>query len=138
MSTEYNHNISLLVPESQWTTAGALIAVISQQQADLGQFGSAKFAPDYDACNAQAKPSHIQALMAAKAGQYIPERPQFDTDETIDMPAVLALIAGAQVVTSIPEGGITPTPGAVIIGVDIDAQTLAAACGLKAAASIEN
>jgi hypothetical protein len=95
------------------------------------QFGNAKFQPDYDACNAQAKLPHVQVLQAAAAGQFVPERPTWDTEEAIDMEAVQVLISTMQVVTSIPGGGIVPTPGSVIIGVDIDAKTLAAACGLN-------
>jgi hypothetical protein len=130
MSTEYSHNISMLVPEAQWAAAGAVIAIISGQQSDLLQFGSAKFLPDFDACNAQAKASHVAVLQAAAAGQFVPQRPEWDTDEQIDMQAVQDLISTMQCITTIPEDGISPSPGAVIIGLDIDASTLAAACGL--------
>ncbi|MFS6599871.1 hypothetical protein WHK02_14575, partial [Staphylococcus aureus] len=129
---EYTRNISLLVPEIHWQTAGSLIAVISGQHADLQQFGSTKFLPEYDACNAQAKSTHVQALIAAKAGLYVPSRPEFDrVNQQIDMPAVLTLIAEAQVITEIPDTGITPVPGALILGINIDAVSLAAACGLS-------
>jgi hypothetical protein len=99
------------------------------------QFGNAKFQPDFDACNAQAKTSHIQALQAVAAGQLKLSRPSWDTEETIDMDAVQALIDTLQVVTVIPEGGIKPELDAVIIGVDIDAKTLANACGIEAVVS---
>lgn len=131
MTTEYKHTISLLVPESLWPTAGALVACISGNQADLTQFSSIKFLPDFDVCNAQSKPHHVQALLAAAAGQYTPSRPAFDTAEEIDMVAVQATIDTMQVVTVLPaEGLITATPGTLIVGIDIDAAALAAACGL--------
>lgn len=132
--TDYAHNISLLAPEALWPVAGALIACISGEQADLTQFRSIKFLPDYDACNAQAKASHVQAVLAAAAGQFIPQRPAFDTDELIDMAAVLEMIDTMQIVTALPESGmITVLPGTLIVGIDIDAATLAAACGLERA-----
>lgn len=131
MTTEYAHNIALLVPEAHWASAGALIACISEEAADLMQFRTVKFGPDYDACNAQAKATHVAAVQAAIAGQFRPQRPAFDTAEEIDMAKLQAMIDGAQIVTSIPEEGITPVPGALIVGVDIDVRTLAAACGFE-------
>ena len=129
MSTEFNHNIAMLVPAALYSEAGAIIACISGQAVDLMQFGQAKYLPDYDACNAQAKESHAMALRAAGVGQLHPARPDFDIDEEIDMVAVQAAIDGAQYVFEIPEGGIVPVPGAIIVGLDIDAAALAAACG---------
>lgn len=132
--TDYNHNIALVAPEPLWPVAGALIACISGEQADLTQFRSIKFLPDYDACNAQAKASHVQAVLAAAAGQFIPQRPAFDTDELIDMAAVLEMIDTMQIVTALPqEGTITVLPGTLIVGIDIDAATMAQACGLERA-----
>ena len=121
----------MLVPAFLYSEAGVIIACISGQQSDLLQFGSAKFLPDFDACNAQAKESHAMALRAAAVGQLHPARPAFDTAEEIDMVAVQDAIDGAQYVFSIPESGIIPKPGAIIIGLDIDAATLASACGLS-------
>lgn len=126
--TAFTRTISMLVPESLWAAAGDLVAVISGQQADRNHFRAAVFSPNYAACNHAAKPEHVAALLAAKAGQYVPERPAFDADEQIDMAAILELVANAQVVTSI-EGSIPPA-GGVIMGVDVDAATLAGACGL--------
>jgi len=137
MTTEYNHNIAMLVPEDCWESAGALIACISGQQSDLTQFGNEKFIGGYDACNAQAKASHVQALQAAAAGLFIPERPAWDAEEAIDMVAVLDLIDTMQVVTELPEGGISIYPDTVIIGLNIDAKTLANACGLVSVTSDE-
>lgn len=127
--TDFNHNIAMLVPPEHYASAGALIACISENPNDLMQFGTPKFG-EYDACNAQAKASHVAAVQAAIAGQFNPTRPAFDTDEQIDMDAVNAMIDGAQIITSIPAGGIVPVPGALIVGVDITAADLAATCGL--------
>jgi hypothetical protein len=132
MTSEYTHTISMLAPESLWASAGALIACLSNNQADLGQFRAAKWQPDYDGCNNSSKAHHVQAVLAAAAGQYTPQRPAFDTQETIDMVAVLETIDTMQVITALPESGlITVVPGALIIGIDIDAAALAAACGLS-------
>lgn len=134
MTTEYKHTISILAPESLWPTAGALVACVTGEPSDLMQFGSIKFQPDYDACNAQAKAHHVAAVLAAAAGQYTPSRPAFDTAEEIDMAAVLEMLDTMQVVTALPESGtITVTPGTLIVGIDIDARALAQACGLESA-----
>ena len=133
MSTEFTHNISMLVPASLYSEAGAIIACISGQQSDMQQFSQTKYLPNYDACNVQAKESHAMALMAAAVDQLHPARPAFDTAEEIDMVAVQAAIDGAQYVFSIPEGGLTPKPGAIIIGLDIDVTALASACNLNRA-----
>lgn len=132
--TDYKHNIALLAPEALWSTAGALVACVTGEPSDLMQFGSIKFQPDYDACNAQAKDHHVQAVLAAAAGQYTPSRPAFDTAEEIDMVAVLEMIDTMQVVTALPqEGTLTAIPGTLIVGIDIDVRTLAQACGLESA-----
>ena len=130
--TEFTHNISLLVPPEHYTTASALIACISGEPADLLQFGSPKFGA-YDACNIQAKASHVQAVLAAAAGKYTPSRPTFDTDEQINMTAVLEMIDAMQVVTIVPESPLPLLSGTLIVGIDIDAATLAQACGLERA-----
>lgn len=129
--TAYKHNIAMLVPEALWPTAGALIACVTGEQADLLQFGSIKFRPHYDACNAQAKGAHVQAVLAAAAGQYTPSRPSFDTAEEIDMVAVQEMVDGMQVVTALQEGNIPFNPTALLVGIDIDALTLAQACGIR-------
>lgn len=128
--TQYPHNIAMLVPESLWAEGGAIIACISGEPADLMQFGSVKYSPSYDACNAQATQAHVEALRAVASGTYPVLRPDFDTDEAIDMGAVREALASAQyVLDGIPEGGITPF-GKIVIGLDVGATSLAAAMGL--------
>ncbi len=127
--TDFVHSIAVLTPQQHWQTTGALVACISNERADLTQFCVAKFQPDYAACNAQAKQAHVDAVLAAVAGQYTPARPAFDIDNQIDMVAVLELIDDMQVVTNIPDSGqITTVPGTLVIGINIDVRTLAAAC----------
>lgn len=127
--TEFTHNIAMIVPQAHWSSAGALISCISGVQSDLMQFGNAKYEPDLDACNAQAKQSHVDAVMMASHGLLHPSRPAFDTDEQIDMVALQAMIDSAQIITTITDESITPIPGALIVAVDIDAATLALKCG---------
>lgn len=137
--TEFTHNIALLAPQQHWQAAGALIACMSDQRADLSQFSVVRFQPDYDACNAQAKQSHVDAVLAAAAGQYIPSRPAFDVDNQIDMVAVLELIDDMQVVTSIPDSGqITTVPGTLVVGIDMDVRVLAAACSFASAPEVSD
>ena len=130
--TEFVHVISMLVPPARYAAAGTIIACISENPADLMQFGRPKFGT-YDACNVQAKESHAQALRAAAAGVLVLQRPAFDTDSLIDMAAVNDAKAKTTYVFSLPEGQQTPVPDQIIIGLDIDAATLASLYGLKRA-----
>lgn len=130
MTTEFTHLISMLVPQQHWQLAGDLVAVISGQKADRQHFQAAIFAPDFAACNHSAKAAHVQALLAAKAGQYMPQRPAWDINAEIDLEAVMQLISDSQVVTNVDEG-LTLTPGVVVFGIGVDAATMAAAFGLS-------
>ncbi len=124
--SRFTHNIAFLVPESLWPVAGAIVAIISNNEADVDGFNSPTFAPDYAAKNHQATDQHATILRAVAAGQMQLPEPTF----AVDMAAVTAACASAQyVLDGLPET-ITPTPDCIIIGLDIDAATLAAACGL--------
>lgn len=130
MATEFTHTIAMLVPEPLWQQAGDLIALISNNKNDRMQFGTTKFSGGYDACNNPAKDSHVQALMAAHAGVFVPPRPEFDVLQELDIPALVQLVKDAQIVTDITNG-LELTPGALVIAIDLPVASLVAAAGLE-------
>ncbi len=129
MATEFTHTIGMLVPEPLWQQAGDIIALISNNTSDRSQFGKAKFSGGYDACNNPAKAEHIDALLAVHNGLYVPPRPSFDVDGVLDIAALVELVRNAQLVTGIAEG-FSLEPGALVFGINVSAEALAAGGGL--------
>lgn len=129
MATEFTHTIAMLVPEPLWQQAGDLIALISNNKNDRMQFGNAKFSGGYDACNNPAKESHVQALMAAHAGIFVPPRPDFDVLQELDIPALVQLVKDAQIITELTDNMVLPQ-GKLVLAIDFDVLTIAAVCNL--------
>jgi hypothetical protein len=126
--SRFNHNIAFIVPESLWPVAGAIVAIISNNEADVAGFSSPAFAPDYAAKNHQATDQHAAVLRAVAAGQMQLPAPSF----AVDMAAVhAACVDATYVLNGIPEDGLnlSLSGDSIIIGLDVSAADLAAACG---------
>ncbi len=132
--SRFAHNIAFLVPQSLWPVAGAIVAIISNNEADVAGFNSAAYAPDYAAKNHQATDQHAAVLRAVAAGQMQLPEPSFP----VDMVAVhTACVDATYVLNGIPEDGLnlSLSGDSIIIALDVQAAELAKACGLTAVAT---